>query len=151
MLRQRLTDALKVAMKRRAVVEVSTLRLILAALKDRDIAARTKGDANPIDDDGLLRLLQTMVKQRNEAIALYEQGGRLELAERERDEIAVIETYLPRQLDEAEIEAAVRQVIEDTGASGLKNMGATMAELRRRHAGSMNFAKASDMVKRELG
>lgn len=151
MLRQRLTDALKVAMKRRAVVEVATLRLILAALKDRDIAARTNGDANPIDDDGLLRLLQTMVKQRNEAIALYEQGGRLELAERERDEIAVIETYLPRQLDEAEIEAAVRQVIEDTGASGLKNMGATMAELRRRHAGSMNFAKASDMVKRELG
>ena len=151
MLRQRLTDALKVAQKRRAVVEVATLRLILAALKDRDIAARTKGDANPIDDDGLLRLLQTMVKQRNEAIALYEQGGRLELAERERDEIAVIETYLPRQLDEAEIEAAVRQVIEDTGASGLKNMGATMAELRRRHAGSMNFAKASNMVKRELG
>ncbi len=151
MLRQCLTDALKVAQKRRAVVEVATLRLILAALKDRDIAARTKGDANPIDDDGLLRLLQTMVKQRNEAIALYEQGGRLELAERERDEIAVIETYLPRQLDEAEIEAAVRQVIEDTGASGLKNMGATMAELRRRHAGSMNFAKASDMVKRELG
>ncbi len=151
MLRQRLTDALKVAQKRRAVVEVATLRLILAALKDRDIAARTKGNANPIDDDGLLRLLQTMVKQRNEAIALYEQGGRLELAERERDEIAVIETYLPRQLDEAEIEAAVRQVIEDTGASGLKNMGATMAELRRRHAGSMNFAKASDMVKRDLG
>ena len=151
MLRQRLTDALKVAQKRRAVVEVATLRLILAALKDRDIAARTKGDANPIDDDGLLRLLQTMVKQRNEAIALYEQGGRLGLAERERDEIAVIETYLPRQLDEAEIEAAVRQVIEDTGASGLKNMGATMAELRRRHADSMNFAKASDMVKRELG
>ncbi len=151
MLRQRLTDALKVAQKRRAVVEVATLRLILAALKDRDIAARTKGDANPIDDDGLLRLLQTMVKQRNEAITLYEQGGRLELAERERDEIAVIETYLPRQLDEAEIEAAVRQVIEDTGASGLKNMGATMAELRRRHAGSMNFAKASGMVKRELG
>ncbi len=151
MLRQRLTDALKVAQKRRAVVEVATLRLILAALKDRDIAARTKGDSNPIDDDGLLRLLQTMVKQRNEAIALYEQGGRLELAERERDEIAVIETYLPRQLDEAEIEAAVRQVIEDTGASGLKNMGATMAELRRRHAGSMNFAKASGMVKRELG
>ena len=151
MLRQRLTDALKVAMKRRAVVEIATLRLILAALKDRDIAARTKGDANPIDDDGLLRLLQTMVKQRNEAIGLYEQGGRLELAERERDEITVIEAYLPRQLDEAEIEAAVRQVIEDTGASGLKNMGATMAELRRRHAGSMNFAKASDMVKRELG
>lgn len=151
MLRQRLTDALKVAMKRRAVVEVATLRLILAALKDRDIAARTKGDANPIDDDGLLRLLQTMVKQRNEAIVLYEQGGRLELAERERDEIAVIETYLPRQLDEAEIEAAVRQVIEDTGASGLKEMGATMAELRRRHAGSMDFAKASGMVKRELG
>jgi len=151
MLRQRLTDALKDAQKRRAGVEVSTLRLILAALKDRDIAARTKGDATPIGDDELLRLLQTMVKQRNEAIALYEQGGRLELAERERDEIAVIETFLPRQLDAAEIEAAVRQVIEETGAAGLKDMGATMAELRRRYAGCMDFAKASGIVKRELG
>ncbi len=151
MLRQRLTDALKGAQKRRAKVEVSTLRLILAALKDRDIAARTKGDANPIDDDELLRLLQTMVKQRNEAIGLYEQGGRLELAERERDEIAVIEGFLPRQFDDAEIEAAVRQVIDENNASSLKEMGATMAELRRRHAGCMDFAKASGIVKRELG
>ncbi|MFQ5954258.1 MAG: GatB/YqeY domain-containing protein [Kiloniellales bacterium] len=150
MLRQRLNDALKDAMKRRAELEVSTLRLILAAIKDRDIAARGKGQPDGIDDDELLGLLQTMVRQRQDAIALYEQGGRLELAERERDEIGVIETYLPRQLDEDEIAAAVKQVIDETGAASLKHMGATMAELRRRYAGRMDFAKASGMVKRQL-
>ena len=150
MLRQRLRDALKDAMKRRAELEVATLRLILAAIKDRDIAARGKGQAEGIDDDELMRLFQTMVKQRREAIALYEQGGRLELAERERDEIGVIETYLPAQLDDDEIEAAVKQMIDETGAASLKEMGATMAELRRRFAGRMDFAKASGMVKRQL-
>ncbi len=150
MLRQRLSDALKDAMKRRAELEVATLRLILAAIKDRDIAARGKGQAEGIDDDELMRLFQTMVKQRREAIALYEQGGRLELAEREREEIGVIETYLPAQLDDDEIEAAVKQMIDETGAASLKEMGATMAELRRRFAGRMDFAKASGMVKRQL-
>ena len=150
MLRQRLSDALKDAMKRRAELEVATLRLILAAIKDRDIAARSKGQAEGIDDDELMRLFQTMVKQRQEAIALYEQGGRLELAEREREEIGVIETYLPAQLDDDEIEAAVKQMIDETGAASLKEMGATMAELRRRFAGRMDFAKASGMVKRQL-
>ncbi len=150
MLRQRLRDALKDAMKRRAELEVATLRLILAAIKDRDIAARGKGQAEGIDDDELMRLFQTMVKQRQEAIALYEQGGRLELAEREREEIGVIETYLPAQLDDDEIEAAVKQMIDETGAASLKEMGATMAELRRRFAGRMDFAKASGMVKRQL-
>ena len=150
MLRQRLRDALKDAMKRRAELEVATLRLILAAIKDRDIAARGKGQAEGIDDDEIMRLFQTMVKQRREAIALYEQGGRLELAERERDEIGVIETYLPAQLDDDEIEAAVKQMIDETGAASLKEMGATMAELRRRFAGRMDFAKASGMVKRQL-
>ncbi len=150
MLRQRLRDALKDAMKRRAELEVATLRLILAAIKDRDIAARGKGQTEGIDDDELMRLFQTMVKQRQEAIALYEQGGRLELAEREREEIGVIETYLPAQLDDGEIEAAVKQMIDETGAASLKEMGATMAELRRRFAGRMDFAKASGMVKRQL-
>ncbi len=150
MLRQRLRDALKDAMKRRAELEVATLRLILAAIKDRDIAARGKGQAEGIDDDEIMRLFQTMVKQRQEAIALYEQGGRLELAEREREEIGVIETYLPAQLDDGEIEAAVNQMIDETGAASLKEMGATMAELRRRFAGRMDFAKASGMVKRQL-
>ncbi len=150
MLRQRLRDALKDAMKRRAELEVATLRLILAAIKDRDIAARGKGQTEGIDDDELMRLFQTMVKQRHEAIGLYEKGGRLELAERERDEIGVIETYLPAQLDDGEIEAAVKQMIDETGAASLKEMGATMAELRRRFAGRMDFAKASGMVKRQL-
>jgi uncharacterized protein YqeY len=149
-LRQRLNDALKAALKRRAQVEVATVRLILAALKDRDIAARAKGNAEGIGDDDLLQMLQTMVKQRNEAITLYEQGGRLELAEREREEITVIESFLPRQLAEGEIEAAVSQVIEETGAATLKDMGATMAALRQRYAGRMDFAKASDIVKRQL-
>ena len=150
MLRQRLRDALKDAMKRRAELELATLRLILAAIKDRDIAARGKGQTEGIDDDELMRLFQTMVKQRREAIALYEQGGRLELAEREREEIGIIETYLPAQLDDGEIEAAVKQMIDETGAASLKEMGATMAELRRRFAGRMDFAKASGMVKRRL-
>jgi uncharacterized protein YqeY len=150
-LRQRLNDALKDAQKRRAQVEVATLRLILAALKDRDIAARTKGNAEGIGDGELLQMLQTMVKQRNEAIALYEQGGRLELAEREAEEIAVIESFLPKPLADGEIEAAIEQVIEETGASTLKEMGATMAILRQRYAGRMDFAKASEIVKRRLG
>ena len=150
MLRQRLRDALKDAMKRRAELEVATLRLILAAIKDRDIAARGKGQAEGIDDDEIMGLFQTMVKQRREAIALYEQGGRLELAERERDEIGVIEAYLPAQLDDGEIEAAVKLMIDETGAASLKQMGATMAALRRRFAGRMDFAKASGMVKRRL-
>ncbi len=149
-LRERLTDALKVAVKSRQKVVVATLRLILAALKDRDIAARTKGNSEPISEEELLRLLQTMVKQRNEAIEIYEQGGRLELAEREREEIGVIEGFLPRQLDGAEIEAAVKQIIDETQATNLKHMGATMAELRRRYVGSMDFAKASGIVKRVL-
>ena len=150
MLREQLNEALKGALKRRATVEVATLRLILAALKDRDIDARSKGNMEGIGDTEVLQLLQTMIKQRRESISMYEQGGRLELAEREQEEIGVIEAFLPQQLDDAEIEAAVDAVIAETGASGLRDMGATMAELRQRYAGRMDFGKASGIVKQRL-
>lgn len=150
MLRQRLNEALKEAMKAKEQRAVSTVRLILAALKDRDIAARGKGNMDGISDDEILSLLQTMIKQRHEAIALYEQGGRLELAEQEAEEITVIERFMPKQLSEAEIKDAVGVIIGEVGATGLKDMGRVMAELRARYAGCMDFAKASALVKETL-
>ena len=151
MLRTRLNDALKSAMKAKDELAVSTLRLILAALKDRDIAARTKGDTNGIGEDDILRLLGTMIKQRREAIAHYEQGGRPELAKREAEEIDVIESFLPKQLSDEEIQSVVQEMIAELGAGGLKEMGRVMAALRERYSGRMDFAKASAIVKRQLG
>lgn len=150
MFRSRLNEALKEAMRSKNQRAVSTLRLILAALKDRDIAARGRGVTDGIDEDEILSMLQTMIKQRREAIALYEQGGRLELAEQEREEIGVIETFLPKQFSEDEIRGAVDAVIKDIGATGIKDMGRTMAELRTRYAGQMDFGKASGFVKASL-
>ena len=150
MFRSRLNEALKEAMRSKNQRAVSTLRLILAALKDRDIAARGRGVTDGIDEDEILSMLQTMIKQRREAIALYEQGGRLELAEQEREEIGVIETFLPKQFSEDEIRGAVDTVIKDIGATGIKDMGRTMAELRTRYAGQMDFGKASGFVKAAL-
>jgi hypothetical protein len=149
-LRTRLNDALKVAMKAKDVRAVSTVRLILAALKDRDIAARGKGNSEGIDDSEILQMLQTMVKQREESISLYEKGGRLELAQQEQEEIDIIRGYLPKQLSEQEIAAAVKQVVAELGASSLKDMGRTMAALRERYAGQMDFTKASSAVKAQL-
>ena len=126
---------------------MSTLRLILAALKDRDIAARTNGLAEGISDDDVLLMLQTMVRQRQESISLYEQGGRLELAEREQEEIQIIQQFLPRQLGDDEIRAVVAEVIQATGAGGLKEMGKVMSALRQDYAGQMDFGKASGIVK----
>ncbi len=151
MLRSRLTDALKVAMKARQRHTVSTLRLILAALKDRDIAARGKGTLEGIGEDEILTMLQSMVKQRRESIALYEQGGRLELAQQEADEIVVIESFLPAQLGDDEVAGAIAEVIAEIGAGTLKDMGRTMAALKERFAGRMDFAKASAIVKDRLG
>jgi len=150
MLRQQINDALKDAMRRKDETAVSTLRLILAAVKDRDIAARSKGNTEGISEDELLNLLQTMVKQRRESIALYEQGGRLDLAEQEQAEIVVIQRFLPQQLDEEETRAAVAQVIDELGATGIKDMGRIMATLRDRYAGQMDFARASGIVKAQL-
>ena len=151
MLRTRLNDALKAAMKAKEKRTIATIRLILAALKDRDIAARGKGNLDGIDDDGILAMLQSMIKQRGESIALYEKGGRLELARQEADEITVIEQFLPRQLGEDEMAEAIMAVIEDVDAKSLKDMGRTMAALKERYAGRMDFAKASAQVKEQLG
>ena len=150
MLRERLNDRLRSAMKGREQRAVSTIRLILTAIKDRDIAARAKGNADGISDQEILQVLQTMVRQRHESIALYEQGGRLELAEQESDEIAIIEDFLPAQLDEAATEKAIREVVGEIGASSIKDMGRTMAILRERYAGQMDFAKVSAVVKEQL-
>ncbi len=151
MLRTRLNDALKAAMKAKETRTLATVRLILAALKDRDIAARGKGNLEGIDEDGILAMLQSMIKQRRESIVLYEKGGRLELARQEAEEITVIEQFLPRQLGEDEMAEAIMAVIEDVEAKSLKDMGRTMAALKERYAGRMDFAKASARVKEQLG
>lgn len=151
MLRQQLNDTLKSAMLAKNARLVSTVRLILAALKDRDIAARSRGVMDGIGDDEILSMLQSMIKQRRESIALYEQGGRLELAQQEQDEITIIETFLPKQMGEDEITAAVKAIIAELGAGGIKDMGRVMAALKERHAGQMDFTKASAITKRELG
>ena len=150
MLRTRLNEALKEAMRAKNQRAVSTVRLILAALKDRDIAARPRGVTDGIGDDEIMAMLQTMIKQRREAIALYEQGGRLELAEQEREEIGIIETFLPKQFNDAEVRKVVADVIAEIGAASIKDMGRTMAELRSRYAGQMDFGKASGYVKEVL-
>jgi uncharacterized protein YqeY len=150
MLRSRLGQALKEAMKAKDGRRVSTLRLILAALKDRDIAARTSDPTEGISDAEILQMLQTMIRQRRESIVLYEQGGRPDLAEQERQEIEVIEDFLPRQLDPAEIEAAARNVIQEIDAKGIKDMGRTIAALKQRHAGQMDFSKAAAVGKQLL-
>lgn len=151
MLRSDLKDALKTAMKSKDEEAVSTIRLILAALKDRDIAARSKGNKDGVSDDEILQLLQSMVKQRNESSALYDRGGRKDLADQERGEIEVIRRFLPKPLDEAQTGAAVDRTISDLGATNLKDMGRIMAALRESYPGRMDFARAGAMVKERLG
>ena len=151
MLRAQLNDALKTAMLGKDTRTVATVRLILAALKDRDIAARPRGLSDGIPDEEILQMLQSMIKQRRESIILYEQGGRLELAEQEAEEITVIERFLPRQMTADEVAAAIESVIADLGATGIKDMGRIMAALKERYAGRMDFARASATVKARLG
>jgi uncharacterized protein YqeY len=151
MLRQRFTDTLKQAMRDKDVLVLSTVRLILARLKERDIEARPKGNTDGIADPEIQQMLQGMVKQRRESIELFEKGNRPDLAEKERGEIAIIERFLPQQMGEADMEAAIRETIAAIGAAGIKDMGRTMAALRERHAGQIDAAKASQAVKRLLG
>jgi uncharacterized protein len=150
MLRQAFTDRLKRALKARDGRTLSTTRLILAGLKDRDIAARGQGNAEGISETEIQRMLQAMIKQRRESIGLYEQGNRQDLAQQEREEIVVIESFLPRQLDKSEIESAVVSVIAETGAAGIKDMGRVMAALRERYAGVIDFGQAGVILKRLL-
>ncbi len=142
MLRQAFTDRLKQAMKAREMRTVSTIRLILAGLKDRDIAARGSGNVEDLSNAEIQRMLQAMIKQRRESITLYDQGNRGDLAQREHEEIAVIESFPPRQLDQADIEAAVAAAIRESGAVGMKDMGRVMGTLRERHEGVIDFARA---------
>ena len=151
MLRTRIRDALKAAQKSRDERRTATLRLILAALKDRDIAARGgEGGREAISDDEILNMLQTMIKQRRESISLYEKGGRDDLVKQETAEIAIIEEFLPKQMNDKEIAEAVKGMIEELGAATIKDMGRTMAALKERYAGQMDFAKASGIVKQQL-
>jgi len=150
MLRQALTDAVKEAMKARDQRTTSTLRMIQAKLKDKDIEARGLGNPDGIDDSAVLAMMQGMVKQRRESIELYKQGNRQDLVDQETAEIAVIERFLPQQMDEAATRAAIGKVIADIGAAGIKDMGRTMAALKERHAGEMDFQKASALVKEAL-
>ena len=150
MLRDRLNEALKEATLAKDTCATATIRLILAALKDRDIAVRSKDNSDAIDDDDILRLLQTMVKQRRESIEMYRKGNRDDLADRESREIEVIQRFLPEQMGDASVTEAVEQVISDVGARGLKEMGKVMSALRERYAGRMDFAKASAVAKQKL-
>jgi len=151
MLRERLSEALKTAMKAREQRAVSTVRLILTAIKDRDIAARSKGNTEGISDQDIFAVLQTMIRQREESIRLYEQGGRLELAQQEADEIRIIEGFLPKALSEDEADAAIAATLEEIGAQGLRDMGRAMTTLRERYAGQMDFTKVSAKVRERLG
>jgi len=151
MLRQQFNEALKTAMLARDSRTTSTVRLIVAALKDRDIAARGRGVIDGISDDEVLQMLQQMVKQRRESITLYEQGARLDLAQQELDEIEIIGRFLPKQMSESEMTAAVTGVLAEISAASLKDMGRAMAVLKERFSGSMDFTKASALVKAKLG
>jgi uncharacterized protein YqeY len=150
-LRTQITDAMKDAMRAKEEATLGAVRLIMAELKKRDIDARPKGLADGIPDEEILGMLQGMIKQRRESIELYDKGNRPELAEKERGEIAIIERFLPQQLSEAEQDAAIKDTIAAIGASGVKDMGRTMAALRERYPGQLDPAKASQAVKKLLG
>ncbi len=149
--RDRLKDMLSASMKAGDKRRVGTVRLILAAIKDRDIAVRSEGKSEDVSDEEILAILQKMVKQRRESTVMYQEGGRMELAEQEEEEIAIIEEFLPEQIGGGEMEAAVAAVVEEVGAASLKDMGGVMALLKERYAGRMDFAQAAGQVKSLLG
>jgi len=146
MLREKINNELKTAMKAQDQRRVSTLRLVNSALKNADIEARGQGKP-ALGDDDVLAVLQKMIKQRQESIELYVKGGRNELAEQERAEINIIAAYLPAQMSEAEVKSAIAAVMKDVGAAGMKDMGKVMTVLKERYAGKMDFGKASPIVK----
>jgi len=149
-LRAQLTDAMKEAMKAKDAKRLATVRLMLAALKDRDIAARSETSRDLLGDDEILTLLAKMIKQREESAAAYDAGNRPELAAGEREEIAIIRSFMPAQMDDGAMRDAVQKVIAETGAASIKDMGKVMALLKERHAGQMDFSKASAATKDAL-
>jgi len=149
-MRDQLKDALKEAMRAKDTRAIATIRLILAALKDRDIAAREKGNLDGIGDAEVLAMLETMVKQRRDSIRLYEEGGRCELAAQEQEEIDVIRRFMPSQIEGSDLENTVKITIKEIGANDLKDMGRTMATLKQKYTGRMDFSKASGIVRQSL-
>jgi uncharacterized protein YqeY len=145
-LRDQINDAVKTAMKSQDKLRLSTLRMVNSAIKNADIEARG-GAKGPLTDADILGLMQKLIKQRQESVELYDIGGRKELADQERTEIEIIKAFLPQQLSEAEAKAAIADVIRETGAAGMKDMGKVIAALRERYAGRMDFGKASALVK----
>jgi len=148
-MREAINAALKDAMKALDKRRTTTLRLVNAAIKDRDIEARGAGKG-PISEEEMLQLFQKMIKQRQESAQIYADNNRPELAQQEREEIEIIGGFLPKQMDEAETRSAVQAVVTELGAQGLKDMGRVMAELKARHAGKMDFGKANGVVKQLL-
>ncbi|UUV07247.1 MULTISPECIES: GatB/YqeY domain-containing protein [Ruegeria] len=151
-MRSRVNAALKQAMKDKAAERLSTLRLINAAIKDRDIAARASDneEVKGCGDAEVLEILGKMTKQRKESARAYEEGGRLDLAEREMQEVAVIEEFLPKQLDDEEVSKAIQAAITSTGAGSIRDMGKVMGELKTRYTGQMDFGRVGPMVKDQL-
>jgi len=149
-LRNEINSAMKEAMKEKAQLRLSTLRLINAAIKDRDIAARAEGVEEGVDDSEILAILGKMTRQRQESAKTYEEAGRLDLSERELSEIQVIEYFLPRQLNVDEIEIEVTKVIDEQGASSIRDMGRVMACLKERFTGQMDFGSVGPIVKKKL-
>jgi uncharacterized protein len=149
-LRERFTDELKTSMKAGDTARTSTLRMVLARLKDVDIAARPKG-IDRVPDEEVMAMLRGMVKSRRESVEMYKQGNRQDLVDKEEAEIAVIESFLPQQMDAAAMERAVDEAVAETGAAGIKDMGRVMAALKAKHAATLDMAKAGSMVKARLG
>ncbi len=149
-LRAQLNDAMKEAMKAKDAKRLATVRLILAALKDRDIAARSETNKELVGDDDILTLLAKMIKQREESATAFDAGNRPEMAAGEREEIAVIRTFMPAQMDDAALKDAVTKTIAEVGAASVKDMGKVMAVLKERFAGQMDFSKASAATKDAL-
>jgi uncharacterized protein YqeY len=141
---------MKTALRAKDERRLATIRLILSALKDKDIAARPGGNTTGIDEAAILQMMNNMIKQRRDSIALYQQGNRPELAQKEQDEIDIIQRYLPQQMGEAEVVAAVKAAIAESGAASVKDMGKVMAVLKERHAGQMDFGSVSGVVKQHL-
>lgn len=150
MIRKRLTDAQKEAMKAREAKRLSTLRLINAAIKDRDIAARSENNSDGVSDSDILGILAKMIKQRIDSAKTYEEAGRLELAEGELGEIKVIEEFLPKQLSQTEVDAAIQSAVSETGATSLRDMGKIMGILKDKYTGQMDFGKVGAAVKAAL-
>jgi uncharacterized protein YqeY len=149
MLRDDINNALKTAMKAQDARRVSTLRMVNSTIKNADIEARTSGKT--LGDAELNAVLAKMIKQRQESVELYDKGGRADLAGAEREEIAIISSFLPKQMSEDEIKAAVAEAVRETGAASVKDMGKVMAALKQRYTGKMDFAKAGGLVKGQLG